>query len=156
MLISKINIYFYFFILIIVSSCKTENNIITTNCENVLIDSVSSIVVIDVIDGDTFKIKLQNDIFSVRVLNLDCFETRRGDRLNSQAENNNISVDSAYTLGIKARETATNLLLNKEIKLVRDFDNDNFDTYNRLLRNVYIDTLNYANYIKSLKLNAAN
>lgn len=129
--------------------CNADKNSINSNCvcNNPLLDSVSNLVVIDVIDGDTFKVKIQNDIFSIRVLNIDCYETKNNSRLKEQSEKSNISIDSCLILGIKARETATNLMLNKVVTLKRDFNNDNFDVYNRLLRDVYIDTLNYADYL---------
>lgn len=136
-------------VLLISVSCNKDTNVVNSNCvcSNPLLDSISIIKVIDVIDGDTFKVKIQNDIFSIRVLNIDCFETKNNDRLKEQSIKSNISIDSCLSLGIKARETAVKLLLNKDVTLIRNFKDNNFDVYNRLLRDVYIDTLNYADYL---------
>lgn len=133
-------------VLLISVSCNNNTNVVNSNCvcSNPLLDSISKLQIIDVIDGDTFKVKIQNDIFSIRVLNIDCFETKNNDRLKEQSIKSNLSIDSCLTLGIKARDLAVELLLNKDVTLVRDFSNDNLDIYNRLLRHVYINNLNYA------------
>lgn len=138
-----------FFVLI---GCK-ESPVINT-CSNALLDSVAVVNCISVIDGDTWKMQIGNDIFSIRVLGLDCFETKRNSRLEEQAQKNNISIDSAYNLGLKAKKLTEALLSNKQVKIVRDFKEDNFDTYNRLLRHCYINSISLKDTIINIGLNA--
>ena len=148
------HIILYLIIVALLASC-TENNITKEGyCTNPLIDSVATVTCVAVIDGDTWKFQLQNDIFSVRILGIDCFETKHNERLRNQAEKKGITEDSAYSLGIIARNLAESLLLNKQVRIVRDFDEDNFDVYNRLLRKCYIDNLNYSEYIINAGLSA--
>lgn len=132
--------YLIFFLLILLNSCSQPAQ---QECTNPLIDSVAVVTCISVVDGDTWKFAIRRDIFSVRVLNIDCFESRRTARLKEQAEKYKISEDSAYSLGQQAKALADSLLTNKIVKIVRDFNEDNFDSYNRLLRYCFINELKY-------------
>ncbi|MFA5298967.1 MAG: hypothetical protein WC389_12235 [Lutibacter sp.] len=129
-----------FILLLLLGSATGENS----NCPNPLIDSVAIVRCIGIVDGDTWKFKLQNDIFSVRVLGLDTYETKRNERLTKQAQANGISIDSAYSLGLKANHYADSLLMNQDITIIRDFNEKNFDFYNRLLRRCLVNGSNYA------------
>lgn len=102
-----------------------------------LLDSAVTIPVHRVIDGDTFDIAIGRDTITIRILGLDAFETRHGVRLDSQAAHAGITVDSAYHLGQMAKAFADSLFTGKSVLLTRDYSEDNFDTYNRLLRNVF-------------------
>lgn len=134
--------------LIILSSCVSNPNS-AEKCVNPLIDSAAIVQCIAVIDGDTWKMKLSNDIFPVRVLNIDCFEIRNNAKLQEQAAKNGIDTFTALQLGLRAKETAEAMLLNSNVIIIRDYKEANFDIYNRLLRHCYIDGINYADYIKS-------
>lgn len=123
-------------------------------CKNPLIDSIAVVHCIGIIDGDTWKFKLQNDIFSVRVLGLDTYETKRNERLTKQAQANGISIDSALHLGMKAKRYADSLLTNQDISIIRDFNEKNFDNYNRLLRNCLVNGVNYAEILINQGLTA--
>jgi len=126
-------------ILIAIYSCSTPSE---CNCpDNPLIDYNTEVLVERVIDGDTFTIMVQDDEFSIRVLGIDCFETKHNDRLKDQAEKAGISEDSAYSLGQIAKKLADSLLSGNKVIIKRDEDEDNFDTYNRLLRWVIINNL---------------
>jgi len=140
------------FVLFIGCSDTVSNNVV--RCTNPLLDSVAIVNCIGVVDGDTWKMQIGNDIFSIRVLGLDCFETKRNSRLEEQAQNNNISLDSAYNLGLKAKKLTEALLINKQVKIVRDFKEDNFDTYSRLLRHCYINSISLKDTIIKSGLNA--
>ena len=120
------------FILFLLSPGSPSAN--DTSCKNPLIDSTAIVHCIGIVDGDTWKFQLKNDIFSVRVIGLDTYETKHNERLSKQAQANGISIDSAYTLGLKAKHYADSLLTNQDILIIRDFKEKNFDSYNRLLR----------------------
>lgn len=103
-------------------------------CVNPFVDSSAKVVCTGVSDGDSWKFTLKGEEFPVRVLHVDCFETRRRSRLEGQALQAGISEDSALALGNMAKELAISLMQDNEILMVRDFAEDNLDTYGRMLR----------------------
>jgi len=102
-----------------------------------LLDSTAIYTVGRVIDGDTFLVGFGNDSISVRILGIDAFEIKHDSRLDSQAVKAHISIDSAYALGQTAKHFADSVLYKKNVLVVRDYMQSNFDTYNRLLRRIY-------------------
>ena len=102
-------------------------------------DSVAVVTCAYVSDGDTWNFYYSDKKYIVRVLHVDCFETREGERLNDQAEKAGISPDSALKLGKAAKELAEVLLEDKQVTIVRDYSEDNKDVYDRLLRITIID-----------------
>lgn len=81
-------------------------------------------------------------------MNVDCFEVKRTARLTEQATAAGISIDSALSLGLQAKEYATGLLLNNEVTIKRDSTEPNFDVYGRLLRHVFIYENDYSEMLK--------
>ena len=122
---------------------------------NPFVDYRCNIIVNRVIDGDTFTWLINNEEYSIRILGIDCFETKHNDRLIGQAAKAGISEDSAYTLGQIAKAFADSLLTGKLVTLTRDSAESNFDTYNRLLRHVFIGGKSYSDVIiaKGLSVN---
>ena len=102
-----------------------------------------------VYDGDTYQCILDSDTIVVRHLYIDCYEIHRGSRLEKQAERNHISVDSALSLGLQAKEYVKKLIQGKNIKLIRINGEDNMDVYGRYLRLVVYQ----GNRLDSLLLN---
>lgn len=148
MLIKKVIL----FISLILISC-TENQ--SDNSQTSPFDEYSIVAnVIEIYDGDTFLAYYKSVKEKVRVLNIDCFETSYGSRLEEQARKNNIPVDSAYKLGLQAKKLADSLLKNNYVTLNRDLSQSNRDVYNRLLRNVIINGMRYDSIIIARKLNA--
>jgi endonuclease YncB( thermonuclease family) len=132
----------FLLLLFILVSC-TNNIEYINQCSNPFVDSVAIVVCVAIIDGDTWKFAIGEDLFGIRVLGIDCFETRKGSRLTKQANKSGISIDSALFLGKKAKEFANNLLFMKKITIIRDYNEDNMDVYGRLLRKVYINQMSY-------------
>lgn len=144
---------FLYVVFLIISIAELRSQ--PMDCKNPLIDSIAVVKCIAIVDGDTWKFQLRNDIFSIRILGIDCFETKHTTRLHKQAEKNNISLDSALTLGLRAKHTADSLFLGKDVTIIRDSNEKNFDFYNRLLRHCFFgDMINYADYIKQQGLSA--
>jgi len=119
---------------VLYSCSSTTDSSEACECVNPFVDSVAVVDCIGVADGDTWKFELKGEPFSVRVLHVDCFETRRGSRLEDQAEAAGISADSALVLGNFAKQLADSLMTGKKVTMVRDYDEDNLDAYGRLLR----------------------
>jgi len=98
-----------------------------------------------VVDGDTVDVdfngngRIEKHSERVRVLGIDCFETRWGKRLERQAERAGISVEKARELGLKAKEYGKNVLLGKEVK-VEVYGRGG---YGRILGYVYVDGKDY-------------
>jgi len=133
-------------LLIILYSCS--ENTPTTNENETPTEAVLQTTVIEISDGDTFGIYYKNQKWKVRVLYVDCFETRKGDRLSDQARRAGISEDSALALGFKAKDFAKQILLNKKVQLLRDFKEPNLDIYGRLLRITIVDGMRYDSLLK--------
>lgn len=98
------------------------------------------VVVVRVVDGDTFYAAKDGDTVKVRILGFDAFESRTGDRLDKQASRAGISPDRALALGNKAKQFAKEVLQGKVVVLHRGNKRaPNHDFYTRLLRYVIVD-----------------
>ena len=127
-----------------VKSCKEVSNTPTeSKFSNPFIDDSCMVKVYRVVDGDTFEFIIERDTVDVRVLELDCFESRRGTRLNEQAAAVGIDSEVALLIGLAAKTFATNYLVGKNVKLIRDRKETNIDSFGRLLRKVYVDNERY-------------
>lgn len=91
---------------------------------------VSSGEVIEVVDGDTIKVKIGLDTYSLRYIGIDCPEC------NAQA-------DSAVIYGQTANERNNHLVAYKQVLLLKDVSE--VDQYGRLLRYVFVDST-FVNY----------
>lgn len=134
-----ISIYF----LLLLLSCSDDGSNFVLPESNVPEDSIIYEKVNFVYDGDTFSVNIDGTGYSVRVLDIDCFETSINDRLRSQAKRADISVDSALILGNKAKKYADSVLKGNTVKLIRDKYAPNTDVYDRLLRYVEINDIRY-------------
>jgi endonuclease YncB( thermonuclease family) len=106
-------------------------------CTNPVVDARNVVVVLSVQDGDTFRIRIgEKDSIGVRILGGDTFESRRGDRLNSQAAQAGISAERALERGKIAKQLAQRILTerNAQIEISRKSDEPNIDIFGRLLR----------------------
>lgn len=122
--------------------------------QNIFLDYKATALITDITDGDTYKTTEQNETISIRLLNIDCFETRRTERLTEQAAAAGISEDSAYNLGHQAKQFAIDMLLNKTVTIKRDSAEQNIDTYGRLLRHVIVNDSLFSEMLKARKLAA--
>ncbi len=103
----------------------------------------ATVAVSRVVDADTFETMVDADTMTVRVLNVDTFESRRGDRLNTQSAKAGITPNSALLLGKQAKSFADSLLRGKSVVIQRQTGQPNFDVFGRLLRVVSIDGKEY-------------
>lgn len=117
--------------------CSEEEPTSCPVCANPLLDSSAVVLVTKVSDGDTFSFIERDEEIDVRILGIDCFETRRGSRLTEQATGAGITEDSALALGFEAKRLADSILYQHEVTIYRDTTQKNFDNFGRLLRHVY-------------------
>jgi micrococcal nuclease len=105
----------------------------------------SEVVVVRVVDGDTFYAAKDGDTVKVRILGFDAFESRNGDRLDKQAARAGISSERALGIGTNAKKYAKELLQGKVVILHRGNKRaPNHDLYTRLLRYVIVDDEDFA------------
>jgi endonuclease YncB( thermonuclease family) len=103
------------------------------------------VVVVRVVDGDTFYAAKDGDTVKVRVLGFDAFESRNGERLNDQAKRAGILPTRALEIGNNAKKAAKELLQGKLVVLHRGKKRaPNHDIYTRLLRYVIVDDEDFA------------
>lgn len=102
-----------------------------------------------IFDGDTFRFTdSEFGTYSVRILDLDTYETSFGDRLQDQAKANNISIQRAIELANEAKNWAIQNILNREVVIYRKY-NRNTDSFDRLLRKVEINGKSYDSIMKA-------
>jgi endonuclease YncB( thermonuclease family) len=139
----------------IIISCQENQSGVEVNRTEIDSNNIVTYKVVSVADGDTFdylnSLGIRN---TVPILDIDTYETFRGDRINRQAQKGGISVDSALILGLKAKDFAFSTLLNKNVELYRfGFDNK-IDIYGRELYRVKIDGKKYDSLIISKGLSS--
>lgn len=71
-----------------------------------------------VIDGDTVEIRWAGGLDAVRLVGIDAPETRRGKRLNEQAEKHGLSPEEMLTLGQSAKKRLVALVEGREVTVV--------------------------------------
>lgn len=90
--------------------------------------------VLSVQDGDTFRIRIgEKDSIGVRILGVDVFESRRGERLSMQAKRSGISEAEALARGQAAKRFAQQVL-SGTVEITRRAGTPNIDIFGRLLR----------------------
>jgi endonuclease YncB( thermonuclease family) len=113
-----------------------------------------SVLVKRVIDGDTFictTCLTCDDSISIRVLELDTFEKRRGEHLSRQAKDWNLTQSQVINKAKEATAEAKKLLEGRQVKLHRGDKLDiNLDRYDRPLRYVILpDGRDYSSLMRS-------
>jgi micrococcal nuclease len=86
-----------------------------------------------VLDGDTIRIEWQGRNEDVRMLGIDCPETKRSRKLQEQAQKLGIEPDALQRYGEIARKTTENWLLNRDVHIIFAGDDVRRDSFGRLL-----------------------
>lgn len=98
----------------------------------------TKIDVLKVYDGDSILAKIDENIFRIRLIGIDCFEGTTGKRAQYQAKRYNLSENEVVRLGNIAGETLREELKNKNIT----FEFRGIDKYHRALGVLYADGVN--------------
>ena len=101
----------------------------------------TKIEVLKVYDGDSILAKIENNIFRIRLIDIDCYEGASGKRAKWQARKYKISELQVVENGNKAGNILKQKLESKSIY----FEFRGIDKYNRALGYVYADTRNINN-----------
>ena len=117
------------------NSSKEQANIY--NASDIVIDPNTFYEVTNVIDGDTFKVKISNGIISdkevtVRMLGINTPETVDPRKL-------------VECFGKEASDESKSLLTGKDVKLTLNPNREKTDKYDRLLAYVYLDGNTFVN-----------
>jgi micrococcal nuclease len=88
---------------------------------------------IKVLDGDTVRVRWRGLKEDVRILGIDCPETRRGKKLTEQARSLHLDPDFVLRYGEIAKKTTSSWLLNRSVTLVFPNDEVQRDAFGRLL-----------------------
>lgn len=94
----------------------------------------TEVEVIKVIDGDTIKVLINGEKENIRLIDIDCFETRKNKRAIFQAENYHLSIGEVIKRGNYSKQALANLLKN-ETKIILKWNKRDF--FNRILGEIY-------------------
>ena len=61
--------------------------------------SKTPVRIVKILDGDTVRAKINDNIFSIRLIGIDCYETTPNNRAYKQAYNNNLTIDEVIKNG---------------------------------------------------------
>lgn len=145
------------YIILILALISCENTVIEYKELPVpVVDYSAEVVISDVKDGDTYSFNWRDEEWDIRLLNVDCFETRNGSRLQAQADQYGITTDSAKALGLEAKQLMIDLILDQKVTIERDSLKPNFDSFGRLLRHVKINNINFKDTLENRGLTVNN
>ncbi len=101
--------------------------------------SKTPVKIVKILDGDTVRAKINNNIFSIRLIGIDCYETTPNNRAYKQAYNNNLTIDEVIKNGKFSKKYLINLYKNSN---VQTFEFMGLDYYKRPLGVLYFDDVN--------------
>lgn len=94
--------------------------------------------VLQVNDGDTLTVKMNQEIEHIRLIGIDAPESYQNDRTNRESLRTGQSVNSIIKLGKSSTKYLRNIV-SKGDKVYLEFDIDKRDRFNRLLAYVYLE-----------------
>ena len=107
----------------------------------------TKIEVLKVYDGDSILAKINNNIFRIRLIDIDCFEGATSDRAKWQAKKFKKTVEEIVAGGNIAKNILEEKLKNKEVY----FSFQGIDKYNRALGYLYVENKNINNQMAQTK-----
>lgn len=100
--------------------------------------------IIKINDGDTLSAFVNNENTKIRLLDVDCYETKKNARAKFQQKYYGLSVDKVLEKGKQSRKTFKKLL--KDHRYIR-VEWDKRDSFGRILGKVYLDDIKSAGVI---------
>ena len=101
--------------------------------------SKTPVKIVKILDGDTVRAKINDNIFSIRLIGIDCYETTPNNRAYKQAYNNNLTIDEVIKNGKFSKKFLINLYKKYN---VQNFEFMGLDYYKRPLGVLYFDNVN--------------
>ncbi len=99
------------------------------------------ITIVKIYDGDTVLAQIDKNLFSIRLIGIDCYETKKIHRAYKQAYQNNLSVDEVVCRGKNSQQFLEQLYENNKNKPIF-LDFKGIDKYGRVLGIIYFDGKN--------------
>ena len=133
-------IIFILFISLLFSACNLSERKSTSifDINNYLSkDSIKIYQVSDIIDGDTYKVLINNIKFKVRIIGVDTPESSNNYKTRSDSKKEGRDVDEIIKLG-KLATNFVHFYLNRGDSIKLELDVQHFDRYNRILAYVYL------------------
>ena len=96
------------------------------------------IKVLKVYDGDSILAQIKDNIFRIRLIDIDCFEGTPNERAKWQAKENKTTVEQINFGGNIARKILKEKIENKKL----DFEFQGIDKYGRALGILYLNGVN--------------
>lgn len=101
--------------------------------------SKTPVRIVKILDGDTIRAKINDNIFSIRLIGIDCYETTPNNRAYRQAYNNNLTIGEVIKNGKFSKKYLINLYKKSN---VQTFEFMGLDYYKRPLGVLYFDDVN--------------
>ena len=101
--------------------------------------SKTPVRIVKILDGDTVRAKINDNIFSIRLIGIDCYETTPNNRAYRQAYNNNLTIGEVIKNGKFSKKFLINLYKKSN---VQTFEFMGLDYYKRPLGVLYFDDVN--------------
>ena len=101
--------------------------------------SKTPVKIVKILDGDTIRAKINDNIFSIRLIGIDCYETTTNNRAYKQAYNNNLTIGEVIKNGKFSKKYLINLYKKSN---VQTFEFMGLDYYKRPLGVLYFDNVN--------------
>ena len=101
--------------------------------------SKTPVRIVKILDGDTVRAKINDNIFSIRLIGIDCYETTPNNRAYRQAYNNNLTIGEVIKNGKFSKKYLINLYKKSN---VQTFEFMGLDYYKRPLGVLYFDDVN--------------
>lgn len=92
-----------------------------------------------ILDGDTIRVNLQEQSLTVRMLGIDCPETKRGKKLDQQVNALGLTASEVESYGKQARNRTASQTSNTTVRLVFPGSPEQRDSFGRLLAYVEVD-----------------
>lgn len=122
-----LQIIFYLpFTILLFFNCSKENK------------SENTIVIVKIIDGDTFQVLFNGKKESVRLIGIDTPETRRNRKAKKDAERTNEDLEAIIEMGKSSKKFLQSLIKEGDT-ITLEFDVQERDRYGRLLAYAYLD-----------------
>ena len=93
-----------------------------------------------IVDGDTVRVKIDENEFPVRLVGIDCFESSKSQRAYKQAYIEKLTIDEVVKRGKESQNFLQTLYDNSSKNAYLDFKG--LDRYNRALGIIYLDNQN--------------
>jgi len=99
--------------------------------------STKPVAILNIVDGDTIRVRIEGDSELVRLIGIDAPESHRSEKAERQASEQHIRIETIYRLGERATQ-AVRTMVDIRNPVTLEFDVQPRDKYGRLLAYVFL------------------